>query len=36
MIFAWFQRRSEKIKVEVVKAVKPVWLSFEDRLAQNR
>ena len=34
MIFPWFQRRSEKIKVEVVEAVKPVWLSFEDRLAQ--
>jgi archaellum component FlaC len=34
MTFAWFRRRSERIKEEIVKEVKPVWLSVEDRLTQ--
>jgi uncharacterized phage infection (PIP) family protein YhgE len=34
MTFAWFRRRSQKIKDEVVEDVKPNWLSVEDRLEQ--
>jgi hypothetical protein len=34
MTLAWFQRRTEQLKEEIVEEVKPVWLSVEDRLAQ--
>jgi hypothetical protein len=34
MTFAWFRRRTERIKEAIVQEVKPVWLSVEDRLAQ--
>jgi hypothetical protein len=34
LTFTWLRRRIERLKEEVVKEVRPVWLSVEDRLAE--